>query len=219
MRKAMVLGVLGLAGTLASPAFAKDEFSGFRITALAGSETMGSKLSSSALATTEDADSNRFTYGVGLGWALNKYIAVEVGLRGGSEFNTSQFENVEVAPEDYVASHLDLSGFEGSIVGSWWFNDHLSIYGRAGMFAWDATELYTVGNDATQVRPAAKTVHKASDSGVEPMFGVGFQTVLDGALMRIEYRYTEIGDLEKPGVFLMGSTKLSSLEFSIAWTL
>src|SRR5690348_10058038 len=146
MRKAMVLGVLGLAGTLASPAFAKDEFTGFRIQALAGSETMGGKLSSTALSATEDADANRFTYGIGMGWALNKYIAVEVGLRGGSEYNTSQFETVEVAPEDYVASHLDLNGFEGSVVGTWWFNDHLAIFGRAGMFAWDATELYTIGN-------------------------------------------------------------------------
>jgi opacity protein-like surface antigen len=215
----MVLGVLGLAGTLASPAFAKDEFTGFRITATACSETIDSKLTSVALATTEDAGSNRFTYGFGLGWALNKYFAVEVGLRSGSEFNTSQFETVEVAPEDYVAAHLDLSGFEGSLVGSWWFNDSLSIYGRAGMFGWDATELYTIGNDATSIRPASKMVHKASDKGFEPMFGVGFQTVLDGALLRLEYRYTEIGDLSKAGVFGLTDNKLSSFELSIAWTL
>jgi len=215
----MVLGVLGLAGALASPAFAKDEFTGFRLQANAGSETMNSKLSSAALNATEDSDANRFAYGVGLGWALNKYVAVELNLRSGSEYNTSQFENVEVRPEDYVASHLDLGGFEGSIVGSWWFNDHLSIFGRAGMFGWDATELYSIGNDATQTRPAAKVVHKASDKGFEPLFGVGFQTVLDGALMRVEYRYTEIGNLSKPGVFLLGSTKLSSLELSIVWTL
>ena len=31
MRMAMVLGVMALAGTLASPAFAADEFTGFRV--------------------------------------------------------------------------------------------------------------------------------------------------------------------------------------------
>jgi hypothetical protein len=215
----MVLGVLGLAGTLASPAFAKDEFSGFRLQASVGSETQNSDLTYVAVGSTEPADNNRFTYGFGAGWALNKYVAVELGLRSGSEYNSAHFERVLTQPEDYTASHLDLGGFEGSIVGSWWFNDHISIYGRAGMFGWDAEELFTVGNDATQTRPASKIVHKASDQGFDPLFGVGFQTVLDGALMRIEYRYTEIGDLSEAGVFSLTNNSFSSLEFSIVWTL
>jgi hypothetical protein len=43
MRKAMVLGVLGLAGTLASPAFA-DEFSGFRLGMNMSSDSLESDL-------------------------------------------------------------------------------------------------------------------------------------------------------------------------------
>jgi opacity protein-like surface antigen len=215
----MVLGVLGLAGTLASPAFAKDEFTGFRLQASVGSETQNSDLTDVALGSTEPADNNRFTYSFGAGWALNKFLAVELSLRSGSEYNSTHFERVLTQPEDYRASHLDLSGFEGSIVGSLWLNDHISFYGRAGMFGWNAEELFTVGNDATQIRPASKLVHKASDTGFDPLFGVGVQTVLDGALMRIEYRYTEIGDLSKAGVFTLTNNSFSSLEFSIVWTL
>jgi len=220
MRKAMVLGVLGLAGTLASPAFAKDEFSGFRLQALMGSETMNSDLTYTPFASTEDADNNRFTYGFGIGWALNKYLAVELGLRGGSEFNSNHFESLMTAnPENYITSHLELGGFEGSIVGSVWLNDKISFFGRAGMFGWDAKELLAVGNTETTTRPAAKVVTKASDKGFDPMFGVGAQTVLDGALIRLEYRYAEIGDLSAPGVFTLTNTKLSSFELSIVWTL
>jgi opacity protein-like surface antigen len=215
----MVLGVLGLAGTLASPAFAKDEFTGFRLQASVGSETQNSDLTDIPLASTEPADNNRFTYSFGAGWALNKFLAVELSLRSGSEYNSAHFERVLTQPEDYRASHLDLSGFEGSIVGSLWLNDRVSFYGRAGMFGWNAEELFTVGNDATQTRPASKLVHKASDQGFDPLFGVGFQTVLDGALMRIEYRYTEIGDLSKAGVFSLTNSSFSSLELSIVWTL
>src|SRR5436190_466704 len=122
MRKAMVLGVLGLAGSLASPAFAKDEFSGFRLQASVGSETQNSDLTDVPLGATEEAGNNRFTYSFGMGWALNKYLAVELGLRSGSEYNSKHFDSV-VPAGDYRSSHLDLGGFEGSIVGSWWLND------------------------------------------------------------------------------------------------
>lgn len=219
MRKAMVLGVLGLAGAFASPAFAKDEFTGFRMQALIGSETIHSNLTYVPFDSTEDANNNRFTYGIGLGWALNKYLAVEVGLRGGSEFNSNHFESLMTAnPEDFITSHLEVGGFEASIVGSWWVNEKLSFYGRAGMFGWDAKELLSVGNNETSTRPAAKVVHKASDSGFDPMFGVGAQTVLDGALVRLEYRYAEMGDIAKEGVFALTDAQLGSFELSVVWT-
>jgi hypothetical protein len=216
----MVLGVLGLAGTLASPAFAKDEFSGFRLQALMGSETVNSDLTYVPFNSTEGADNNRFTYGVGFGWALNKYLAVELGLRGGSEFNSNHYESLMTAnPEDYITSHLELGGFEGSIVGTFWLTDKIGFFGRAGMFGWDAKELLSVGNTETDTRPAAKVVHKASDKGFDPMFGAGVQTVLDGALIRLEYRYAEIGDLAESGVFTLTDTTLNSFELSIVWTL
>ena len=92
MRKAMVLGVLGLAGTLAAPAFA-DDFSGWRLTGTIGQETTDSKLTYTPFSATEDANTNRFVYGFGTGWALNRYLAFELGLRSGTTFNSDHFES------------------------------------------------------------------------------------------------------------------------------
>jgi len=218
MRKAMVLGVLGLAGTFAAPAFA-DDFSGFRLLANLGSETKESKLDYAPFTATEDSNNNRFTYGLGFGWALNRYLAFEGTLRGDTDFNQDHFASLMTAPENYISSNTELWGVDASVVGSWWINDHISFFGRLGMFGWDATQNLSVGNVATDVRPAAKVVTSVSDKGFDPVYGAGFQTQLDGALIRFEYRMTEFGDLQAPGVFNLRDNKLSSFDFTIVWIL
>jgi hypothetical protein len=219
MRKAMVLGVLGLAGTLAAPAFA-DEFSGWRLTGTIGQESQDGKLQYLPFSATEDAKTNRFAYGFGTGWALNRYLGFELGLRGGTNFNTDHFESRMTAqPENFISSSTELLGFEGSVVGALWLNPHISFYGRLGMFAWDATESLSVGNTATDTRPFSKVTTSVDDRGVTPLFGVGFQSQLDGALVRFEYRMSEFGDITSPGLFNLHDNKLSSIDFSIVWVL
>jgi len=215
----MLLGVLGLAGTLATPAFA-DEFSGWRLTGTIGQEDQDSKLQYLPFAATEDAKTNRFVYGFGTGWALNRYLAFEVGLRGGTTFNTDHFESrMTATPENFISSSTELFGVDASVIGAVWLNPHISFFGRLGMFGWDATESLSVGNTATPSRPASKVVTSVDDRGFDPLFGVGFQTQLDGALVRFEYRMTEFGDITSPGLFNLHDNKLSSIDFSIVWIL
>jgi len=219
MRKAMVLGILGLAGTFAAPAFA-DEFSGWRLTGTIGQETTDSKITYTPFSATEDADTNRFVYGFGTGWALNKYLAFELGLRSGTHFNTDNFESRMTAnPENFISQSTELLGLEGSVIGAVWLNPHISFYGRLGMFGWDSTESLSVGNTETATRPASKVVTKVEEHGFDPLFGVGFQTQLDGALVRFEYRMSEFGDISSPGLFNLHDNKLSSFDFSIVWVL
>src|SRR5262245_45729917 len=89
MRKAMVFGVLTLAGSLASPAFA-DEFSGFRMGVSFGQDKLDGLFSHSLVnppsQTTTAGDSDRMGYSLFGGWALNKYLAAEVGYHDGTEF-------------------------------------------------------------------------------------------------------------------------------------
>jgi hypothetical protein len=213
----MVLGVLGLAGTLAPPAFA-DDFSGFRLGANISSESMESDLFYTPFNATESNNNNRFAYGLFAGWGLNRYLAFEVGLRSGSEFNADHFEDRMTAnPENYISAHTELWGLEGSVVGSVWIGDKISFFARAGMFGWQADQLLSVGNVATDTRPAAKTVTSVEDDGFNPLFGVGVQSTLDGALIRLEYRQTELEDLSAPGVFSVTDIKLESFDFSIVW--
>ena len=122
-------------------------------------------------------------------------------------------------PENFISSSTELFGVDASVVGAVWLNPHISFFGRLGMFGWDATESLSVGNTATATRPASKIISSVDDRGFEPLFGVGFQSQLDGALVRFEYRMTQFGDISSPGLFNLHDNKLSSVDFSIVWVL
>ena len=214
MRKALVLGVLGLAGTLASPAFA-DDFSGFRLGLNMSSDTMQSDFFFEPFLDTDEINTNRFGYGLMAGWGLNRYLAFEGVLRGGSTFNDKPFRGEFVDPADYISSHTDVKGAEVSVVGSLWIGDKVSFFGRAGMFAWKAEERVSVGNTAANVKASASS----NDTGFDPLFGVGIQSVLDRALIRVEYRQTEIGDLGLAGGFNLHDSTISSIDFSVVWVI
>src|SRR3982751_5823855 len=108
MRKAMVLGVVSLAGLLASPAFS-DEFTGFRLGVLFSQDKLDGFYSHSIVnppsPTTTKSDADRFGYELFAGWALNKYLAAEVGYRDGTPFTKNVFP-------DFVRS-LDTSSPTG----------------------------------------------------------------------------------------------------------
>lgn len=220
MRKAMVLGVLGLAGTLASPAFA-DEFSGFRLGMNLSSDTLESDLFFNPVGTTEALNNSRFGYGLFGGWALNRYLAFETGLRGGTEFNEDPFSDYWATPlnVDNVSSHTDIKGIDATAVGSVWIGNKFSLFGRVGVFAWKAEETVSMFRAATDTTPELKQHVSVDDNGFSLLYGAGIQTQLDGALIRVEYQFTEIDDLTAPAAFNLHDNKMNSLNFSIVWIL
>lgn len=222
MRKAMVLGVLGLAGTLASPAFA-DDFSGFRLGMNLSSDTLESDLFFNPVGTTEALRNNRFGYGLFGGWALNRYFAVEAGLRGGDEFNADPFPEFWETPLDVdnVSSHTDIKGLDASAVGTFWIGRKFALFGRVGMYAWKAEQTVSIfrGADPLAGTPDTKQTVSVDDNGFSLLYGAGIQTVLDGGLIRLEYQFTEIDDLTAPNAFNLQNNKMNSLNFSIVWTL
>jgi hypothetical protein len=218
----MVLGVLGLAGTLASPAFA-DDFSGFRMAMNLSSDTLESDLFFNPVGQTEALRNNRFGYGLSGGWALNRYFAVEAGLRGGDEFNADPFQTFWETPlgVDNVSSHTDIKGIDATAVGTWWIGRKFGLFGRVGMFAWKAEQTVSIyrGPDELAGTPAVKQTVSVDDNGFSLLYGAGIQTELDGALIRFEYQFTEIDDLTAPAAFNLQNNKMNSLNFSIVWTL
>lgn len=233
MRKAMVLGVLAVAGTLASPAFAADDFTGFRIQLTLGDEQLEGTYVDDFLGS-NDINTGRFGYSLGGGWALNRYLAVEANLRSGSSFNQDVFPDfvdaIEVFPPTppapatpppnqpaFYKVRNDIKGIDASVVGSWWIGNKFSLFGRAGFYAWRAETTYSWG-DYDAATPN-RFLDAADDNGFAPLFGVGFQTVLDGALVRFEYQRTDVGDLTSGVDFSQDDNIISSLNFSIVWTL
>jgi hypothetical protein len=118
-----------------------------------------------------------------------------------------------------------------SVVGSLWIGEKFSVFGRAGFFAWKAEHTVSAGNYETTLLDYSKESVSANDNGFEPVFGVGIQTQLDGALVRLEYKQTSIGNLRYTDrgdpavttddftVFDVSDSELGSLSFSIVWTL
>ena len=66
---------------------------------------------------------------------------------------------------------------------------------RRAFYAWQAETDRIVWAVCHETTPAARPPYQADDTGFAPLFGVGLQTVLDGALVRIEYQRTDVGDL------------------------
>ena len=220
MRKATILGVLGLVGTLASPVFA-DEFSGWRLGAALGQEELQGRVQYRGYF--DDVEPNRLSYSFFGGWGLNRYVAVEVGYKDGGLFN-ADIESNGAFPTRRVVQHTDIKGFEGSIVGSFWIGEKFSIYGRAGMFAWKGETTFAEDLNIAAETPAPSR-ETFEDDGAEPFFGVGVQTQLDGALLRFEYQQFETSDfsVDNPNStvnFLdMVDNKVSSLNLSVVWIL
>jgi hypothetical protein len=206
---------MALAATLGSPAFA-DEFSGFRLGVGLSQDTFESDVG--YFGYFDDVDTTRGGYNVFGGWALNKYFAAEVGYRGGGNFN-QQLTSFGLFPNARVKLHQEMKSFETSVLGSWWITDKFSLFGRLGLFAWKGEVIFSEDSDVTD--PANVTfIDKYDDDGFEPFVGVGLQTQLDGALVRLEYQMAEIDDFGDAGTDpSMLDQKLNSLQLSIVWIL
>jgi opacity protein-like surface antigen len=228
MRKAVVLGVLALAGTLASPAFA-DEFSGFRLGMTFNSDKLQGDFNFAPLADTARINTQRFGYGLSGGWALNRYLAFEGGFHSGNEFNQSVFpayaDLFSVVPPvtDPVTPdsapvfnvHNDIKSLQVSAVGSLWIGNKFSVFGRLGGMYWKAETSIGVGDPDGP--PAIR--ESAHDTGFAPLGGIGVQTQLDGALLRLEYQYADLSDLTSSFSFSQNDNIYSSLAVSIVWIL
>jgi outer membrane protein with beta-barrel domain len=233
MRKALVLGVLGLAGTLASPAFAADEFTGFRLGITLSSDKLDGFYNHSVVnppsPTSTKDDSTRFGYSLFGGWAMNKWLAVEGGYAQGTEFSQQPYPAfvaaIDTTPategSEYYLLHQQLKSAHASVVGSWWVTPKFSVFGRAGFLAWRGKVSYAYGDFEPPGlnAPPTKFEGHASDDGFAPLFGAGIQTQLDHALIRLEYTQADVGDIAFGSNFSSTDNTYSQLAFSIVWTL
>jgi hypothetical protein len=224
MRKAMVIGAMALAATLGSPAFA-DEFSGFRLGIGLSQDTFESNVT--ALQYFDDVDTTRAGYTAFGGWGLNKWLAFEVGYKGGGTFNQI-LESNGLFTNSRMRLRQEMKAAEASVIGSWWVTNKFSLFGRAGIYAWKGEVQFSEDPDLSFPEPCNCTtpppnpvfVNTFDDDGFEPVLGFGVQTTLDGALVRLEYQMGELDDFGRSTSNpRMLDQKLNSLQFSIVWIL
>jgi OOP family OmpA-OmpF porin len=109
----------------------------------------------------------------------------------------------------------NIKSIDTSAVGSLWIGDKFSIFGRLGMMAWKAETEYSYGDaDA-----GFKTVDTVDDTDFAPFGGIGIQTILDRALLRVEYQYYDMGDLPVDTYYGTFDNTMTALSFSVVWTI
>jgi OmpA-OmpF porin, OOP family len=214
MRKAMVLGVLGLAGSLASPAFAEDQWRGIRLGLTLSQENLENDVVWNGYG--DNFKANRLGYSFTGGWGLNKWLAFELSYNDGGEFS-QDLETGDFTGMTCVVQHTDMRAFVGSVVGSWWFTDNFSVYGRAGIYYWKGQTTLSEDLDTTiDIPPPFRETFE--DDGSDPIFGVGVQTQLDGALVRLEYQQVDTGDVTASNLDMFDN-KFEALNLSVVWIL
>jgi len=118
------------------------------------------------------------------GFEFNRYLAVEIGrLEGGGPS-----QDILLTPTTLGTDEIHNFSWHGSVLGSWPINDAVSVYGRAGMLSWHATE---------QIRSGGITVASGPPStGNDVLLGGGLAVNVDSGLFRLEYDRTKILDVD-----------------------
>lgn len=134
-------------------------------------------------------------YGIGLGYTLTNYFAIELASR-----ELMSAEGSEIAEDYELRSNTELSALQGSLVASYPLNDAVSFYGRLGVGKIDVDTRFTE-NDWGDI-----TRGSTSKSETKALFGIGGRYAITEQLgVRAEYsRFAKIED-----------TNISSLSLAV----
>ena len=156
--RSIAIALLTLSGLIAtSQALARGPF---YVGASAGRSDIGNEIAFPSLITSGTVDGKDTGYKIFGGYEFNPYFGVEVSL-------------VDLGKVKYSGSYLGASvtggrvevvGLNGSAVGIVPVNESFSLFGKLGIFAWEAK-----WNDVTAGVP-----QRATDNGADLSIGAGF---------------------------------------------
>ncbi len=89
--------------------------------------------------------------------------------------------------------------------------------GAPGIYYWKGQTTFSEDLDTTiDIPPPFRETFE--DDGADPIFGIGVQTQLDGALVRLEYQQVATGDLTATNLDMFDN-KFEALNLSVVWIL
>ena len=112
------------------------------------------------------------------GYEFNRWFAIEGGYLNGGDASMDFFDG---------AFRVETDGFYATALGSIPLTDTLSVYGRAGIIDWETKATDTLNS---------QVVSQGKDDGSDPLLGAGLAAELDNALVRLEYRMTDVNDIK-----------------------
>lgn len=149
---------------------------------------LGAALGSADISIDVDEDAtyktDKFTWGVNLGWQITPYFGVEASYLKPSTIK-------EVIGSDSVSGKL--SGITASLIGTLPLNERWSVHARLGGIV--AKEKYSATISGLS--------YSYSDDTAELLYGVGAGVIVEGAKLRLDYQRAEF-DYGKVGLLSLG---------------
>lgn len=127
------------------------------------------------------------------GWEFNEHFAVEAGYIYAGNIE----DKVSVAGIGDVRLKADTSAITASVIGSLPIGDRFGVFGRAGLMHWKSDQ--SAGAQGV-------SVSLGDFDGTDFLYGAGVTALVEGALLRLEYRGSKLEDSD-----------LSLISLSIVW--
>lgn len=134
--------------------------------------------------TIEDTDTSFKIFG---GALLNQNLGVEVGYVNFGEVSVRWDDGIDYIEDTWETSALYVAGL--AVIP---MNDQAGLMIKAGFASWDM--------DAKETSSIPGIGVSLSESGTDPMIGIGFQFAVDNLMLRAEFeRFMDIGDENTTG--------------------
>ncbi|MEJ2573427.1 MAG: outer membrane beta-barrel protein [Gammaproteobacteria bacterium] len=111
------------------------------------------------------------------GYRFTRFLAIEALYASLGEYSRSASGVARIPRLPYPYTTLDrltLDGFGLTGLADYPFNDHLSIFGKFGIFHWSGKLTHTTSFTTTGL-PKDNVYSSEKDSGLSPIFGIGAQ--------------------------------------------
>lgn len=117
-----------------------------------------------------DVKDSRNTLQGFVGYRINPILAVEA--------NYSDLGKIRLRGNNVASTDIKTKAYGASVLGHIPIGQVVSIYGRLGLNYWDSDVRGNLGDSSTSLR---------SQSGTDPLYGIGAQVNLASLLLRAEY--------------------------------
>lgn len=140
------------------------------------------------------------------GYQFNPNFAVEASYVDFGKFSANaitDYEEAYIVEIDDVASRtvreddeISIDGFGFALVGRLPIDAGFSVFGKLGLFAWDASAnfsestTYRVGNDSFTTSAS----DSASVDNIDPFYGIGAEYVANQIMVRLELERYDLSD-------------------------
>lgn len=118
------------------------------------------------------------------GFEFNRWLAIEFGYIDGGKATERN---------DIYALEVDSQALTASVVGSLPLNEYVSVFLRGGALHWKADH---------ELRENGTAIVRWDADSTDPFVGAGAAVVLDGALIRLEYRVADLDDSDIEALLL-----------------